>query len=536
MFFCIFLIYFIIFFSFNIFYSYSFSNSKSNSKNSLSISLSNQNNNQLNIFTFNNITNFCKNSACSNMKSAFLITFDSSHFSKTKWTQALIPTLSYNARKGENGRVAVIGGSFLYTGAPYYSAMASLASGSDLSFILTSESAAIPLKCMSPELMVMPFYKEKEVKSVENIGVIEDENDEEEKLKSLKERKELESKLKNLLPRLKSLVIGPGLGRQMSFTPDLSYILSEASYRKIPVILDADSLWMISQDIISFLRASPNSWFVLTPNLKEFSLLISGSIYYLDEILLKKLDDLINNNENNNENLVNLKEYLLKIKNVLEKDMKYDEISHENILIKSHIFSLLFGGVTLLVKGRDDCIINKNFFMKIENLPSNMKRSGGQGDLLSGVLGTTLGWAMKLEKINTEEDSNAKVFSYFTSFFGSFDENNQPNIESLLTLPSASSFISAEELNSYGYYDFLKEHYQISLKPSLRDTEEERKLEEKEDVLVFSSVLLASYIVKHAGYKSYLRHKRGTSALKILDEIPLVLEEIKPSPMPTDFH
>ena len=52
--------------------------------------------------------------------------------------------------KGDNGRIAVIGGSDLYTGAPYFSAISALKSGADLAFILCSKSSAIPIKCYSP--------------------------------------------------------------------------------------------------------------------------------------------------------------------------------------------------------------------------------------------------------------------------------------------------------------------------------------------------------------------------------------------------
>lgn len=59
------------------------------------------------------------------------------------------------------GRVAVIGGSKDYTGAPFYAADGALKFGADLSFIYCSTSAAIPIKSYSPELMVTPFYDEK---------------------------------------------------------------------------------------------------------------------------------------------------------------------------------------------------------------------------------------------------------------------------------------------------------------------------------------------------------------------------------------
>jgi hypothetical protein len=40
--------------------------------------------------------------------------------------KSLIPLLNYTSLKGDFGKLAVIGGSFEYTGAPYYAAMSSL--------------------------------------------------------------------------------------------------------------------------------------------------------------------------------------------------------------------------------------------------------------------------------------------------------------------------------------------------------------------------------------------------------------------------
>ena len=50
-----------------------------------------------------------------------------------------------------------------YTGAPYYAGMASLRFGADLAFVFSSEAASGPIKGYSPELMVVPFYKESDI-------------------------------------------------------------------------------------------------------------------------------------------------------------------------------------------------------------------------------------------------------------------------------------------------------------------------------------------------------------------------------------
>lgn len=58
----------------------------------------------------------------------------------------VVPLLSINSYKGENGKIGIIGGSFEYTGAPYLSAMAAMRIGCDITHIFTTKDASIPIK------------------------------------------------------------------------------------------------------------------------------------------------------------------------------------------------------------------------------------------------------------------------------------------------------------------------------------------------------------------------------------------------------
>lgn len=69
----------------------------------------------------------------------------------------LIPELSLQSHKGQLGRVAIIGGSQEYTGAPYFSAMAALRTGVDLVHVFCDQSASFVIKSYSPELIVHPY-------------------------------------------------------------------------------------------------------------------------------------------------------------------------------------------------------------------------------------------------------------------------------------------------------------------------------------------------------------------------------------------
>ena len=48
-----------------------------------------------------------------------------------------IPKLDPNKHKGQCGRIAVLGGSETYVGAPYYAAYAALISGADLLYLFS---------------------------------------------------------------------------------------------------------------------------------------------------------------------------------------------------------------------------------------------------------------------------------------------------------------------------------------------------------------------------------------------------------------
>ena len=63
--------------------------------------------------------------------------------------------MKITAHKGQNGKVGVLGGSEEYTGAPFYSAVTALRTGSDLSHIFTPDQSALtPIKCYTPEIIV----------------------------------------------------------------------------------------------------------------------------------------------------------------------------------------------------------------------------------------------------------------------------------------------------------------------------------------------------------------------------------------------
>ena len=65
----------------------------------------------------------------------------------------LIPPRKNNSRKVENGKVLVVGGSYIYHGAPVLSSLAALRSGSDLVYTCVPKINAEQTEGMSPRFM-----------------------------------------------------------------------------------------------------------------------------------------------------------------------------------------------------------------------------------------------------------------------------------------------------------------------------------------------------------------------------------------------
>lgn len=67
-----------------------------------------------------------------------------------KLLRAVLPELTATTHKGQAGKLLVVGGSPVYTGAPYFAAISSLRVGLEWAAVLTVPEAAGPIKgkCM----------------------------------------------------------------------------------------------------------------------------------------------------------------------------------------------------------------------------------------------------------------------------------------------------------------------------------------------------------------------------------------------------
>ncbi|KJK61309.1 YXKO-like protein [Aspergillus parasiticus SU-1] len=266
-------------------------------------------------------------------------------FSKVR---KIVPPMLEKFHKGQHGRVAVIGGSlessiFLFHGFGStrlrYGRTPEPISSFMRRFLTKSRVMLSVIKSYSPNLMVHPILPSSE--SVKDPNSIDAPN--------------LASPIVAMLSRLHALVVGPGLGRDGVTLKVVTEVLKEARSRSIPFVLDADGLLLVTEqpDLVKGYKDC-----ILTPNVNEFSR------------LAKALD--------------------IEVPSIaqIESDGG-DKTSRETEACEK--LSQALGGVTIIQKGPHD-VISNGVTSLVNDIVGGLKRSGGQGDTLTGSLGTLLAW------------------------------------------------------------------------------------------------------------------------------------------------
>jgi NAD(P)H-hydrate epimerase len=165
----------------------------------------------------------------------------------------LIPPRSANSHKGMNGRVAILGGSRIYHGAPFLSAYAALRTGADLVYLAVPEVIATAVRAQSPDLIVLPLPDGRLTRG--NI-----------------------SKLKKWLPEVDCIGMGPGLGHQND--EDILNAVKELAPTVKYLVVDADALRP------KLLEAGMNGRMIVTPHAGEFERLFSVKLSSSTEVRL----------------------------------------------------------------------------------------------------------------------------------------------------------------------------------------------------------------------------------------------------------
>jgi len=79
----------------------------------------------------------------------------------SKLVKKFIPVRKLSSRKGDNGKVLVLGGSYIYHGAPALSSLAALRTGADLVYTCVPKINVQSTRAVSPNLIVIPLVDSK---------------------------------------------------------------------------------------------------------------------------------------------------------------------------------------------------------------------------------------------------------------------------------------------------------------------------------------------------------------------------------------
>jgi ATP-dependent NAD(P)H-hydrate dehydratase len=197
--------------------------------------------------------------------------------------------------------------------------------------IICEKSASIPIKSYSPNLMVHPYLYDSNNKPW-HVPI-----------------SDVVTKVEGLLSRIHVVVVGPGLGRDRVLLETASKIIESVRSQKKPLVIDADGLYLIQHNL-DLIRGYSEC--VLTPNVVEFERLAKAAG-------MDKPDSTETEPEGRNKRVAELAKRL--------------------------------GGVIILSKGQVDVISNGEITLH-NDLIGSRKRVSGQGDTLSGALGTFLAW------------------------------------------------------------------------------------------------------------------------------------------------
>ena len=79
----------------------------------------------------------------------------------SKLVKKFVPVRKVSSRKGDNGKVLVLGGSYIYHGAPALASLAALKTGSDLVYTCVPKINVQSTRAVSPNLIVIPLVDSK---------------------------------------------------------------------------------------------------------------------------------------------------------------------------------------------------------------------------------------------------------------------------------------------------------------------------------------------------------------------------------------
>mgnify|MGYP001196602728 CR=1 FL=1 len=156
---------------------------------------------------------------------------------------ANLKTREVDAKKGDNGKICIVGGSKKYYGAPLLTTFAAQNSGADLVYLNVPQINFDVTRCYSPDIIVRTYPGD------------------------YFNRKGVDAIL-DLSKKCDSMVIGPGISMNPEVNDAVFDILTKI---RIPTVIDAEALKIIPD-------VKPRKNWVITPHSKEFEILTGKKI------------------------------------------------------------------------------------------------------------------------------------------------------------------------------------------------------------------------------------------------------------------
>ena len=294
---------------------------------------------------------------------------------------SVIPPLTSSSHKGQNGRLTVVGGSAAYTGAPYFSSLTTLKLGADLCTVLCSVEAAAPIKSYSPELMVRPTLIPQHLLDCDGVHPVAGKGKGARRQEAIQAI--VDSVQKEVLERSNVVIVGPGLGKDELIVDTVAALLIACRSLSVPVVLDGDGI-NIAVSHPSVIRG--NSQLVLTPNAAEFRRLWDA---YLPDAEKPPMSLPVD---------AQLTAFMTENREVEGGffDAQHPFATHTAQLARA------IGGATVVRKGAIDVVSDgsRAVYCCRQGAP---RRCGGQGDVLTGAIGTVWAWCGLKRQRDAEE-------------------------------------------------------------------------------------------------------------------------------------
>ncbi len=153
-----------------------------------------------------------------------------------------------SAHKGDFGRLLVIGGSEIYSGAPTLVSLGAMRTGVDIVYLAAPTKTATAISSMSPDLITIKL--EGENLNIENIGTI-----------------------KPYLNMVDAVAMGPGMGLSPETVKFVKTCVDEVEKAKKPLLLDADGLKAFAK-----FKRPLKIPLVLTPHAGEYAILTGETL------------------------------------------------------------------------------------------------------------------------------------------------------------------------------------------------------------------------------------------------------------------